>query len=209
MRKILWVAGIVMGIGVDAAIGAQTQTQGQTPASARNAPAEVPMGSAPKVKVGAVVAAKAASPVPSAAAKNQGQQTSVGKGSVSVKASSPSSYWTDLVDIDDDGQIEENQFLMDAKRGVLYTYREDDFKCNDGTPTNGEVLMGIYVKGNKIGRPAGSGWYLVGLKPGQCGEQKGGTFGCKFDAAGKETSCGPAAVNDISGELDIVVRRRK
>ena len=162
---------------------------------------------APQVKVGAAVAAAANSPGPSATAKNQSQKTSIGKGPASVKSSGPASYWTDLVDIDDDGQIEDNQFLFDAARGVLYTYREDNYTCMNGSPETGSVLMGIYTKGNKAGKPAGSGWYMVAVKAGQCGMTKAGTFGCKFDASGKLTQCGTAIVNEKSGELEMAIKQ--
>jgi hypothetical protein len=46
------------------------------------------------------------------------------------------------VDIDDDGTVEDNQFLWDAQRGVLYTYREGDFTCANGKPESGSILMG-------------------------------------------------------------------
>ena len=161
---------------------------------------------APQVKVGAAVAAAANSPGPSATAKNQSQKTSIGKGPASVKSSGPAAYWTDLVDIDDDGQIEDNQFLFDAVRGILYTYREDNYACRNGTQENGSVLMGIYTKGNKAGKPAGSGWYMVAVKAGQCGMTKAGTFGCRFDASGKLTQCGTANVNEKSGELEVAIK---
>ena len=174
------------------------------------APAQTlpPAPSSPTVKVGSAVAAKAASPAPGATAKNQGQQTSIGKGAASVKASAPSAYWTDLVDIDDDGMVEDNQFLFDSKRGILYTYREDDFKCADGKTENGDVLMAIYTKGNQAGMPVGSGWYVVALTAGQCGEKKPGLFGCKFDPSGNLRPCGAAVIHESSGELDLVVKKK-
>ena len=111
------------------------------------------------------------------------------------------------LDIDDDGTVEDNQFLWDAQRGVLYTYREDDFTCANGKPETGKILMGIYAKGNTAGKPVGSGWYVVGLNAGQCGVAKQGTFGCKFDASGNYTECGAAVVNNKTGELDVVVAK--
>ena len=175
------------------------------------APAQTlpPAPSSPTVKVGSAVAAKAASPAPGATAKNQGQQTSIGKGAASVKASAPSAYWTDLVDIDDDGMVEDNQFLFDSKRGILYTYREDDFKCADGKPENGNVLMAIYTKGNQAGMPVGSGWYVVALTAGQCGEKRPGLFGCKFDANGNLRPCGAAVIHESSGELELAVKKKE
>jgi hypothetical protein len=162
---------------------------------------------APTVNVGPAVAAKAANPAPSATAKNQAQKTVIGKGPASVKASGPSAYWTDLVDIDADGVEEDNQFLFDKQRGILYTYREDNYQCADGTSQNGDVLMGIYAQGNPGGRPVGSGWFVVAVKAGQCGEKKAGLFGCRFDTAGKPTTCGTARVKEESGELEVVVKK--
>jgi len=140
-------------------------------------------------------------------AKNQGQKTTIGKGAASVTASGPSAYWTDLVDVDADGVEEDNQFLLDKRRGILYTYREDNYQCADGTSQNGDVLMGIYVQGNQANKPVGSGWYVVAVKRGQCGEKRAGLFGCWFDAKGKPSSCGTARVKEESGELDLVLKK--
>jgi hypothetical protein len=163
--------------------------------------------SAPKVKVGTQLTAKAATPAPGANAKSATQKASVGKGATSVKASQPSSFWTEEVDVDDDGVVENNQFLYDAKRGMLYTYREDDFTCPNGNPESGSILMALYAKGNPADKPVGSGWYLVNLNAGQCAAKKAGTFGCKFDANGNATECGAATVNDATGEIDLVVAK--
>lgn len=161
----------------------------------------------PTVNVGSAVAAKAANPAPSPNAKNQSQQRSIGQGTAKVKASEPSAYWTDMVDIDDDGMVEDNQFLLDNKRGILYTYRYDNFQCADGTASNGDVLMAIYTQGNVAAKPVGSGWFVVGLTPGQCGEKKGGNYACRFDAKGNLKPCGPAKIHEDSGELEIAVKK--
>lgn len=161
----------------------------------------------PTVKVGQQVAAKAANPVPSAAAKNQGQRTSIGLGPASVLASGPSAYWTDMVDLDGDGVEEDTQFLFDKQRGILYTYKLDNYQCANGISQNGNVLMGIYTQGNTAGSPSGSGWFVVSVKAGQCGEKKAGLFGCRFDASGKPTTCGTAKVKEDSGELEVTVKK--
>jgi hypothetical protein len=67
--------------------------------------------------------------------------------------------------------------------------------------------MGIYTQGNNAGKPSGSGWYVVAVKAGQCGEKKAGLFGCRFDASGKPTSCGTAKVKEESGEVDVAVKK--
>ncbi len=161
----------------------------------------------PTVKVGQQVAAKAANPVPSVAAKNQGQRTSIGVGPASVLASGPSAYWTDMVDLDGDGVEEDTQFLFDKQRGILYTYKLDNYQCANGISQNGNVLMGIYTQGNTAGSPSGSGWFVVSVKAGQCGEKKAGLFGCRFDASGKPTTCGTAKVKEDSGELEVTVKK--
>jgi hypothetical protein len=194
MKKI-WLCGAMLGGAALAAV----MVAGQ------GAPSGPP--STPTVNVGPAVAAKAANPTPGATAKNQTQKTSIGKGAASEKASEPSAYWSELVDIDGDGVKEDNQFLFDKQRGVLYTYREDKFQCADGTPQHGDVLMGIYSQGNVMGRPVGAGWFVVAVKTGQCGEKKAGLFGCWFDATGKPSRCGTARVKDESGELEVVVKR--
>jgi len=192
-KEWIWV-GLLAATGM----GAPVQGQGLPPG---------PMPT-PTVKVGPVAAAKAANPTPSPAAKNQGQKTAIGVGAASVKASGPSAYWTDLVDIDGDGVEEDTQFLFDKQRGILYTYKQDAYQCGDGTSQNGDVLMGIYTQGNTAGRPSGSGWYVVAVKAGQCGEKKAGLFGCRFGANGKPTTCGTATVKEESGEVEVVVRKQ-
>jgi hypothetical protein len=190
MKKATFLWALILGAGLATLGVAQSPTT---------------TGTAPKVKIGPTVTAKANSPAPGATAKNQSQKSSIGKGTTSVKSSAPASFWTEQVDIDDDGTVEDNQFLWDAQRGVLYTYREDDFSCANGKPETGKILMAIYAKGNKAGQPVGSGWYVVGLNAGQCGVAKEGAYGCKFDASGNYTACGAAVVNNKTGELDVVL----
>jgi hypothetical protein len=193
MKNSILLGGMIVGAGLLTLCLAQSQTT---------------KGTAPKVKVGQAVAAKANSPAPGATAKNQSQKSSIGKGTTSVKLSAPASFWTEQVDIDDDGTVEDNQFSWDAQRGVLYTYREDDFSCANGNPETGKILMAIYAKGNKAGKPVGSGWYVVGLNAGQCGVAREGTFGCKFDSSGNYTECGATVVNNKTGELDVLLAKQ-
>jgi hypothetical protein len=96
------------------------------------AAAQTAQQTTPKVKVGTQLTAKAAAPAPGPTAKNTAQKASVGKGATAVKASQPSSFWTEALDVDDDGTVETSDYLYDAQRGVLYTYREDDFSCPNG-----------------------------------------------------------------------------
>jgi hypothetical protein len=192
--KTQWIwAGMVAAVG----IAALASGQGLPPG---------PM-TTPTTNVGPVAAAKAANPTPSPAAKNQSQKTAIGVGPAQVKASGPSAYWTDMVDLNGNGVEEDTQFLFDKQRGMLYTYKQDAYQCGNGTSQNGDVLMAIYTQGNNAGRPMGSGWYVVAVKAGQCGEKKEGLFGCRFDASGKPTTCGAARVKEESGELELVIKK--
>ena len=188
MRKVGWFAVLLLLSGVGILAIAQTATQ-----------------SAPKVVVGKQLTAKATAPAPGAKAKNAAQKSTIGKGATAVKASQPSSFWVEDLDVDDDGVVETSDYLYDAQRGVLYTYREDDFACPNGKPESGSILMALYAKGNPAHKAVGSGWYLVNLNTGQCAAKKAGTFGCNFNASGTPTECGAATINNATGEIDVVV----
>jgi len=190
MKKASLVAALVLSFSFAMNSAAQSQAVQQ---------------SAPTVKTGSTLKAKANSPTPSANAKNQAQKTSVGKGKASAKASAASSYWTEEVDIHDDGSAETTEFLYDAQRGIVYAYGEDDFTCANGKPEKAGILEAIYAAGNKAGKPVGSGYYVVGLNAGQCAAKKAGAYGCKFDANGDPTECGAIAVNDATGEVTVAV----
>jgi len=181
---------LIGGLGMGIFAGAQTSRQ-----------------TAPKVTVGKQLIAKASAPSPGATAKNTTEKTSIGKAATSVKASQPSSFWTEELDVDDDGTIETSDYLYDAERGVLYSYREDDFACQNGKPESGSILTAIYADGNKANKPVGSGWYLVNVDAGKCAAKRSATFGCRFDANGNSTECGAATVNNTTGEIDMVVAR--
>jgi hypothetical protein len=186
MKNMILITGlaVALGLGTNAAAQSTAAQQG-----------------APTVKTGAAMKAKAASPAPSDTAKNQSKKTTVGKGNATAKASAPSSYWTEEVDLHDDGSVETTEFLYDAQRGIVYAYGEDDFTCANGKPEKAAILEAAYTTGNKAGKPVGSGYYVVSLNAGQCAAKKAGAYGCKVDANGDPTECGAVAVNDATGEV--------
>jgi hypothetical protein len=189
MKNMMLIAGlaVALGLGTNAAAQSTAAQQG-----------------APIVKTGGAMKAKAASPAPSDTAKNQSKKTTVGKGHATAKASAPSSYWTEEVDLHDDGSVETTEFLYDAQRGIVYAYGEDDFTCANGKPEKAAILEAAYTTGNKAGKPVGSGYYIVSLNAGQCAAKKAGAYGCKVDANGDPTECGAVAVNDATGEVTVV-----
>jgi hypothetical protein len=190
MKKTILIACFAIAFGFGTSASAQSSAAQQN---------------APTVKTGSALKAKAATPAPSSTAKNQSKKTSIGKGKAAVKASTPSSYWTEEVDVHDDGSVETTEFLYDAQRGIVYAYGEDDFSCANGKPEKAGILEAVYAAGNPAGKPVGSGYYMVGLNAGQCAAKKAGAYGCKFDANGDPTECGALAVNDATGEVTVAV----
>ena len=190
MNHMILITGLAVALGLSTNAAAQSTVAQQ---------------GAPTVKTGSALKAKAASPAPSDAAKNKSQKSAIGKGKATAKASIPSSYWTEEVDVHDDGSVETTEFLYDAQRGIVYAYGEDDFTCANGKPEKAGILEAVYATGNKAGKPVGSGYYVVGLNAGQCAAKKAGAYGCKFDANGDPTECGVIAVNDATGEVAVAV----
>ena len=102
------------------------------------------------------------------------------------------------------GNAVTTDFLYNPNVGILYGYREDDFKCANGQPAHGNILEAQYTQGNQASKPAGSGWYAVELDAGKCAAKESGIYGCRFDANGNPTECGAAAINSQTGDIDIV-----
>jgi hypothetical protein len=119
MKKVSLLVSLAVAFGLSMHVLGQQQQQGA-------------QQNAPKVKVGSTLGAKANSPAPPPTAKNKTKKTSIGNGKTGVRVSQPSSFWVEELDVDDDGTAETSDFLYDAQRGVLYTYRQDDFSCPNG-----------------------------------------------------------------------------
>lgn len=158
---------------------------------------------APKAQPNLVPQEKATNPMPSSNAQGKTQKNSVGKGKLTVTTQQPVDFWQEQVAYTG-GTMVTTDFLYDPNVGVLYGYREDDFKCANGQPEHGGILQAMYTSANKSGKPVGSGWYAVELDAGKCAARESGIYGCKVDASGNATACGAAALNTQTGELDIV-----
>jgi len=158
-----------------------------------------------KVIVGGQLSAKAAAPAPGTTAKGASQKKSIGTGKASTTASQPSSFWSEELDVDDDGTVETSDFLYDAQRGIVYAYREDDFTCPNGKSESGSILTALYATSNKSAAPVGSGWFVVDVDEEQCAAQEAAMYGCRFDASGNPTECGAASLDAATGELELAV----
>ena len=167
------------------------------------AAAQQPSTPAPKLQPSLIPSEKATNPVPAGNAQGKTQKNSVGKGPLTVTTEQPVDFWQEQVAFGGGGMVT-TDFLYDPNVGVLYGYREDDFKCANGQPASGGILEALNTASNKAGKPVGSGWYAVELDAGKCAAKESGVYGCKFDASGNPTECGAATINARTGDIDVV-----
>jgi hypothetical protein len=156
----------------------------------------------PKLQPNMIPTSKAANPAPGPGAQDRALKTSVGKGSLMMFAKQPVYSWQEQVTLN--GGAVTTDFLFNSDIGVLYGYREGDFKCSNGQTVHGSVVEALYTSGNKSGKPPGSGWWAVELNAGKCDAGDSAIYGCKFDASGNATECGTATVHNVTGEIDLV-----
>jgi len=196
-------ASLSAGCGSSNTTAEKSSTPAPTPAPAA-APAPAP---APKIAVSKAVKAKAATPAPGPNAKKAASFTSVGKGKAvhTGAGHDKGDYlaWSEEIDLADDGTPVTTDVAVDNKHKVLYFARERTFGCANGGTADGSVLMAIFGTGNTLGKPAGSGWYVAELDPGECGVAAAGLYGCRFDVDGNPTQCGSAVIHEDTDEVDI------
>lgn len=166
------------------------------------AAAQQPSSTSPKVRPNLIPQQMAMRPAPSANAREKTQKNSVGKGALTVTTEQPVDFWQEQIPFSGRGVVT-TDFLYDPNIGVLFGYRQDDFKCVNGQPAYGGILEALYTEANHANKPAGSGWYAVELETGKCAAKKSGVYGCKFDASGNATECGTATLNSHTGQLNI------
>jgi hypothetical protein len=94
--------------------------------------------------------------------------------------------------------------LWDETAKVLFTFADKPLTCVDGSSANGSLMVATWGNGNQMNRPAGSGWWMASLDKGECKAHTSEAYGCKFDATGKNTSCGVAKLNEKTNDLTIV-----
>jgi len=162
-------------------------------------------GSPVTVTIPGAVVDKAKHPAPPA---NAGKKKGIGNRALAVgTANTPDdddSYWIEQIDVDGDGSVEETNLLWDDEDKVLYLYADGDFRCANGKPASGGMLIAIFADGNPAKKPAGSGWYAVELDAGECAVKAAGVYGCRFDAKQQPTACGVATLDEKHDELTVV-----
>jgi len=136
---------------------------------------------------------------------NARQARTIGKGSLKVStANSPGdtdSFWTEQIDVDGNGNVDEASLIWDDEDKVLYTYTEGTFTCKNGATDTGALLVAAYGTDNSWQRPPGSGFWVASLDKGQCGLHTTNLWGCKFDAKGNASACGAATVDAKNGDI--------
>jgi hypothetical protein len=204
MKKAIRNAMIGLAASSSMLVAAAQQPTSQQP-TAQQPTAQQPTAqqpAAPQAQPSLIPPSKAASPAAPANAQGKAKKNSVGKGTLIVTVQQPVDFWQEQVSTA--GGPVTTDFLYDPNVGVLYGYREDSFACSNGQTATGGILEALYTSTNKSGRPAGSGWYAVGLDTGKCGATNSGIYGCRFDVNGNPTECGVATINNQTGDITVV-----
>jgi hypothetical protein len=158
---------------------------------------------APKAQPSRMPPEKAMNPAPSASGQQKTRKNSVGKGALTVTTAQPVDFWQEQVAYNG-GNAVTTDFLYNPNVGIIYGYREDDFKCANGEPAHGGILEAQYTQGNQASKPVGSGWYAVELDAGKCAAKESSIYGCRYDQNGNPTECGAATINNQTGDIGIV-----
>jgi hypothetical protein len=177
------------------------------PEAQKEAPKPAP--SVPQVKVTPAIEAKAQLPKPGPKATRQKAADTFGKGksSITVKGHPGGvshSFWTEELDVDGSGNPVQVDEAWDNHHKVLYLSKDRTFQCGNGQTAEGSTLMAVYGKGNTLGKPTGSGWWVAELNEGECNVQTAGIYGCRFDADGTNRDCGSATIQPDSDDVEIV-----
>jgi hypothetical protein len=194
-KWIVVMAGLLIGTG--AAVGCKQPTE----------PAPVATPSAPKPGVAvnpAAVQQKAGAKPPAKATKTKTAGKTAVKLSTANSATDDDSFWIEQMDIDGDGNVEDSNLVWDDEDKILFTYEDGTFTCKNGATGMGEMLIAVNAEGNPRNRPVGSGFWIAALDEGECAAQAAAIWGCRFDAAGNETACGVATIDEANDDIVIV-----
>jgi hypothetical protein len=160
--------------------------------------AAVPTG--PRVNVSEVTMRASTPPPPYAS-----QARTVGKNRVTASRNYEVTVWTEQIDIDGDGTVDDATFAYDERNKILFASKSGTFKCKGGGAVgSGDMLIAVNLAGNFRRRPAGSGFWATSIKEDECGAPFAGIFGCRFDSDGVDTRCGLVHVDSKIDDIMIV-----
>ena len=165
--------------------GCSSSTSSSTPAKADAGPTADGGGTAarPRTKPKTSSLKSKAGPTPPAGAKSVGPMTQPKAGAVTVPITNVEVFtFTDS--FAEDGSSQTINYAYVEGKGT-YLWASGAVTCADGTTdSSAAFLMGV--------APDGTGTYFFSLP----GCPNGDLFGCDFDAAGNDTTCGACAVQD-------------
>jgi hypothetical protein len=148
-------------------------------------------------------------PTPGPGATNQVKKAAIGHGKAAIDTGDPkNSSWSETIDISGAGQVVNADLLWDGSSKILYAFGHATLRCTHGKTTEGDILIGVYGKKNFLGKPAGSGWWVVELQQGQCEAPLAGLYGCKFGVNGDPVACGRAELDPRINDMAIVEATR-
>lgn len=166
-----------------------------------------PSASVPDIQVSGAARAKALDPRPAPDAETKPPTDGFGKGRAYIVTkehpggASPHSFWAEHLDVDGSGHPVLVDLAWDNPHKVLYISRERGFGCRNGGTADGAILTAIYGQDNKLGKTAGSGWWVADLEEGECGVPAAGLYGCRFDSDGSNTECGSMNIVDVNDDV--------
>jgi len=129
----------------------------------------------------------------------------VGQNRVTASRNHEVSVWTEQIDIDGDGTIDDATLAYDEPNKMLFASKSGTFKCKGGGEKGrGDMLIAINLAGNLRRRPAGSGFWATSIGEDECGAAFAGIFGCRFDSDGVDTRCGIVHVDSKIDDIMIV-----
>lgn len=141
MKKLIRVAIFcVIASSTVLVVAAQQSNAGQSTAQQGTA--------TPKAQPSPMPQEKAMHPAPSNNAQQKTQKNSVGWGALTMTTAQPVDFWQEQVAYTG-GNTVTTDFLYNPNVGVIYGYRENDFKCANGEPAHGGILEAQYTQATK------------------------------------------------------------
>jgi hypothetical protein len=133
------------------------------------------------------------------------QARTVGQNRVTASRNHEVTVWTEQIDIDGDGIVDDATFAYDDANKILFASKSGTFKCKGGGAVgSGDMLIAVNLAGNFRRRPAGSGFWATSINEDVCGAPFAGIFGCRFDSDGVDTRCGLVHVDSKIDDIMIV-----
>lgn len=152
---------------------------------------------------------RVASPSPGPGATNKARKAVIGRGKTSIDTGDPrNSFWSETMDLSGAGQVVNADMLWDGSSKILYAFAHTTLRCTHGKTIDTDILVGIYGKKNFLGKPVGSGWWVVDLQQDQCSAPMPAMYGCKFGASGEPLACGRTELDTRINDMAIVESTR-